>query len=61
MASMTGDSGDFESTPIEIPAGMESVDDIVRFLVGVLVNQGKLDSNYASEIIELILRRESLG
>ena len=61
MASITGDSDDFEPTLIEIPVGVESVADIGRFMISVLVSQGRLSSNHADPIFELMMHRESLG
>src|SRR5690349_18563951 len=61
MFSATGETGDFESSPVEIPVDATSVKQIVRFLVGVLVRQGRLQSESSDQICDLVLHREELG
>lgn len=61
MSSVTGETGGFGSSSVEIPIDATSINQIVGFLIRVLVNQGRLQTECADQIRDLVLHRESLG
>jgi mannitol/fructose-specific phosphotransferase system IIA component (Ntr-type) len=58
---MTNDSGDLDLPKIDLPKDADSVESIVRFLIGELVRTGRLPLVHSASIMQQILKRESLG
>ncbi|QEL14868.1 PTS sugar transporter subunit IIA [Limnoglobus roseus] len=59
IASATGD--DDRPRFVDVPAAADTPEKVVRFLTGRLVEGGQLPAAESEQVVERVMRRESLG